>query len=130
MRSIKRRSIYERLSTSNVFLVFLVLLAVFLIRVAIRSKDRVITNDKKMKEISKEINEKKAYSDEISRKVDFLSTDEGAQSILRSKYLGVREGESVAVIVKNENSPELNVSTTTTVVQKSFWQKLSNLLPF
>jgi hypothetical protein len=83
-----------------------------------------------MDEINKEYKERKDYEIEISKKVDFLSTDEGAQSVLRSKFLGIKEGEAVAVIVKDENSPELKSSSTPQKIKSSFWKRLADLLPF
>lgn len=130
MRSIKRRSIFHKISTSNTFIVFLIILAIFFIRVALKSKDRLVNNQKKMDEINKEYKERKDYEIEISKKVDFLSTDEGAQSVLRSKFLGIKEGEAVAVIVKDENSPELKSSSTPQKIKSSFWKRLADLLPF
>jgi hypothetical protein len=49
----------------------------------------------------------------VSDKIDVLSTPEGVESELRSKYRAVRDGESVAVIIDDVQSDTSNEATTT-----------------
>ncbi len=59
----------------------------------------------------------------LAASIDYLKTDQGIESEIRSKFRAVKEGESVTVII--DKSVPTNVQATTT--EKSFWQRLFNL---
>lgn len=64
--------------------------------------------------------------DNLSAKVTFLSTDQGFESELRAKYLAVKDGESVAVIL----DPEVSTTSTSSsvVIQENWFMKMLHAL--
>ena len=58
---------------------------------------------------------------DLSAKVGFLSTDQGVESDLRTKYLAVKTGESVAVIVGSPTSSLAQASSSQSVETNEGW---------
>ena len=65
-----------------------------------------------------ELQKLQEHQQDLSGKVAFLSTDQGVESELRTKYLAVKDDESVAVITGSEVS---TTSTSTPVVVQENW---------
>lgn len=66
---------------------------------------------------------------DIAAKVEYLSTDKGMESEIRSKFRLAEEGESVAVIV-SDTSNATTVATTTGIQKENWWQKLMGMIGF
>lgn len=67
--------------------------------------------------------------DSLAAKVDYLSTSEGVESEIRTKFRAVEEGESVAVIVSEPGAKaDISSSTSRTVTKRSWWQKIAWML--
>ena len=64
----------------------------------------------------------------LAQSVEYMKTDKGIESEIRSKFHVVKEGELVAVIVDNDASNTSDVSTTT--IPASLWQKFWELFGF
>ena len=60
-----------------------------------------------------------AEQKDLSVKIDGLSTPSGLESELRTKYRAVKEGESVAVIVKNDQATSSSAVMSTASVQSA-----------
>lgn len=102
-----RKYIYSPLTLFVLFLVLLVLLkAVW----GVYSKEQLSAQylDRERVEFEKI----KARQDELAKSVEFLKTEQGVEAEIRSKFRAVKEGESVAVILGNEEA------TTTDLVAK------------
>ncbi len=56
----------------------------------------------------------------LASSIDYLKTDQGVESEIRSKFKLVKDGEKVAVIV--DDKP--NIATSTATTTHSFWYKL------
>ncbi len=70
----------------------------------------------------------KSREGSLKEQVAYLSTDEGVEAELRSKFRAAMEGESVAVIVGESSSESSQESTTT---QKSpWWRRLLRFVGF
>jgi hypothetical protein len=67
-----------------------------------------------------------ARNDELSQKVSYLSTEEGIKSEIRNKFRVAEEGESIAVII--DNNELATTSATTTVPQISWWSRMWKFL--
>ncbi len=57
--------------------------------------------------------------------LNYLKTDQGVESEIRSKFRLVKEGEKISVIIDDQNTEITTVSTTT---ENSFWYKILNWL--
>ena len=64
---------------------------------------------------------------DLTKEVDYLSTEQGVEAELRTKYRAVKEGESVAVIVDNSPGQTAAVSEASSSVPAnggSWWTRL------
>jgi cell division protein FtsB len=115
MRYGNRQPIWKKVLSSP-FAILLLLILVFVL-------SRAVSNigDKKDKIDQRLANVNNEYSKLIERervlrdRVDFLSTEEGVEAELRSKYRAVADGEKVAVIIQDDSGTS---SATTTVEKK------------
>ncbi len=81
-----------------------------------RSAD-LISN--KLSQTEEEADKLRLEQQSLSAKVDNLSTPDGIESELRVKYRAVKDGESVAVIVNNDQASTSNVVA---VPEKGWWE--------
>jgi len=68
----------------------------------------------------------KAEQSDLSAQVYKLSTPSGLESELRTKYRAVKEGESVAVIVNDDQATSSSATNTSTT--NGWWNKLLGLI--
>jgi hypothetical protein len=63
---------------------------------------------------------------DISRRVDYLSTDQGVEAEIRTKYHAIKEGEQVAVIVDGSQAANAlqSASGTQATSTPGFWRRL------
>ena len=73
-----------------------------------------------------ELSRIQARETELEQSVEYLKTDKGVESEIRSKFRVVKEGESVAVIIDDE--PKVSPPATTT--QPTFWQRFASFFGF
>lgn len=68
----------------------------------------------------------------LSASIEKLSTPAGVEAELREKYHGVREGESVAVIIDPNESGKVSGATTsgTSTPELTWWGKVLRLVGF
>lgn len=64
----------------------------------------------------------KAHESDLERQVSYLSTDQGVESEIRSKFRAALPGESVAVII--DGTPTSTDNVPVVVPAKSWWMKL------
>jgi len=65
--------------------------------------------------------------------VSRLSTDEGIEAEIRSKYPAVKQGESVAVIIGDSNLDSSSNDTATSsiqIVHTAWWEKVLQMIEF
>jgi hypothetical protein len=70
-----------------------------------------------------------AHQKALNEKVEYLSTDQGIQSEIRTKFRAVEEGESVAVIVGDISSNN-NLQSSSTVISLPWWRKIFEAIGF
>jgi cell division protein FtsB len=103
-----RRYIYSPFTLLVLFIALLVLLkAVW----GVSAKEK-LSSDYLLREQA-EYNRVLDRKKELAQSVEFLKTDRGVESEIRSKFRVVKEGESVAVIVGDEPATTTDVATTT-----------------
>lgn len=112
MQNSNRKYWYRLMHNPFVAIVALVLLF-FLARSAWnmhRSADSVST---KLAQRSSELEKLREDQANLSAKIDSLSTQTGIESELRTKYRAVKAGESVAVIVGEDQTASSGLATST-----------------
>lgn len=119
-------SFWKRFGTSP-FVVLLVLIALFIIvRANIKIYKKVTISDERLNQAMNEVAKLEGRQKDLSARVGQLSTNEGVESEIRTKYMAVKEGESIAVIVdENSGSVTAGVATTTPI---SWWGRVWRLV--
>ncbi len=91
--------------------------------------DKAVASQVKLDEAEAQLAKLQSRHTDLSSKIAYLSTDEGKEAEVRSKYHAVKEGESVAVIVDaNEQAAVVNAATAPTAPAKKWWQKVLDLI--
>lgn len=109
-----KRSPSKRILASRTALVLSIVAFVLLSRAAWSMRSTSLLTQEKFREAENNLSKLQDREKELTAKVAYLSTDEGVEAEIRSKYRAVKEGESVAVIVDEKNATG---STQTAAVQ-------------
>jgi cell division protein FtsB len=115
-------------SPATVVILFIILF--FVAKSTWGMAEKVHLSNLKLDQAKSELARLNERQKELVSRVEYLSTDQGVEAELRTKYRGVKEGESVAVIVGEENaSSTASKLQTANVLQIetdsiSWWQKL------
>ncbi len=112
----QKRFLYSPLALVVLCLILLVVLKALW---GVQTKERLSSEylEREQGELSRAEHRKK----ELAQAVEYLKTDRGVESEIRSKFRVVKEGESVVVIVGDEAPASTSVSTTTPT---GFWKKV------
>lgn len=110
-----------RITRSPLALVGTIFLFVFLLRAAWSVHEKSLVSGARLSQARAELDKLQVRNLDLQAKVGYLSTDQGLEKELRTRYRAIKEGESVAVIV---GEPE---STTTTSASSTepvgWWRK-------
>ena len=98
------RTPFQRLVRSHITLVLASIFFVILAKASWNVHQKAVASSLRLSEAQSELAKLKDRQTDLSSKVDFLSTDQGVESELRTKYLAVHSGESVVVIVGSATS--------------------------
>ena len=86
------------------------------------SKDRLKQSQDSLKALE-------ARKDDLEKKVSYLSTDEGVESEIRTKFRLAEQGESVAVIVgSTEVANTLTATFAASTTEVSIWQRFLSFI--
>lgn len=112
----------KRIANSPITLLFFVIFCFFLAKATFNVHRKASLTDTKLLQAQAEFAKLESRKDVLANKVSTLSTDEGIESEMRTKYRAVREGEFVAVIVddKDKSAP----TTTPPTESTSWWRRL------
>jgi cell division protein FtsB len=116
-----RRYIYSPFTLFILFFMFLVMLKALW---GVYSKERL--SAEYLQKQQAELDRLTTRKSELANSVEYLKTDQGVESEIRSKFRVVKEGESVAVIVGDEES----TSTPVEIEKKGFFSKYFGWLGF
>lgn len=124
------RTFWQKISSSPVAMIVVVIILIIIIRANFRIYGKVYMSNQRLQQAENELSRLQERKVELTTKVDKLSTGEGVESEIRSKYMAVKEGESIAVIIddsqKNNNKDSI-VSTTTDSWFKKVWKWMIGL---
>lgn len=93
---------------------------------------KTVIETEKLSQASAELARLEVQKKDLEEEVKRLSTDQGIEAELRTKYRAVKEGESVAVILDNNNTAAaINTATTSPNNADTSWLgKLLQIIGF
>lgn len=124
------RTFWHKVSSSPIVMVIVIILLIVIIRANFRIYGKVYVSNQRLQQSKNEIARLQERKLELASKVDKLSTGEGVESEIRSKYMAVKEGESIAVIIddsEKNNYKDNMISTTTDSWYKKVWKWMIGL---
>jgi predicted Holliday junction resolvase-like endonuclease len=107
----RKQGLFVKIISSRISVFVLVLLFIFLTKVSIAMREKLSLSQGRLNTAQSELDKLINHQNDLAKKIQFLSTEAGIESELRTKYRAVREGESVAVIL---DAVKLSTSTATT----------------
>lgn len=120
MQEFQQKKKIRRILYSPIVLIILAIILIILIKGvwSVYNKERLSSEnlEQERTELAKLENREKS----LASSFDYLKTDQGIESEIRTKFRAVKEGEKVAVIV-DEKTP---TSSATTTQKHGFWYNL------
>lgn len=103
-----------------------------LARASLNIYSKVETSETKLLQAQANLEKLSERQQDISRKVEYLSTDQGIEAEIRTKYHAVKDGEQVAVIVDDsQKAPAVQSASGTTATSSSgFFGRILRALGF
>ncbi len=108
------KPIYERIAASPLALIAALVVLGFLTRAAWNIHAKASTSSQKLALEQTQLAKLQANQDTLSAKVAYLSTDQGVEAEMRTKFKAVKDGEQVAVIVDDKSQTAAAVEATST----------------
>ena len=111
--------------SSPIVLILALIVLVFVARSAwqMNTKAKDIENKKAL--LDAELAELKIEEERLGQTIEALSTEEGVEYFLRSKYKAVKPGESVAIIIESETTTA--TTSTNTQSKSTLWSKIKSI---
>jgi cell division protein FtsB len=107
------KPLYERIAGSPAVLLVLLIILVLLGKAAWNIHEKARTADIKLSEASDQLAKLQESQRDLSAKVAYLSTDQGVEAEMRTKWKAVKAGESVAVIVDDSQQAAAGAASST-----------------
>ncbi|OHA16424.1 MAG: hypothetical protein A3C79_02260 [Candidatus Taylorbacteria bacterium RIFCSPHIGHO2_02_FULL_45_28] len=126
------RSLWQKLVSSPFSVIAMVIVVFVLARASFNIYGKVETSAAKLNQAQTNLAKIIEYQADISRKVGYLSTDQGIETEIRTKYHAVKDGEEVAVVVDDPQSAKTIQATSSVVATPplGFWARLLRRLRF
>ena len=123
MREFQKKKRIKRILYSPIILLILAIVFVLLFRglLSVYKKERLSAQNLEKDKI--ELQKIADRQSSLAASLDYLKTDQGVESEIRTKFRAVKEGEKVSVIVDDQNPTATTVATTT---KRGFWYKIFN----
>lgn len=123
------KPIYERIAASPLALFVALLVMGLLGKAAWNIHQKEVLTEQKLHEANDQLAKLQDSQADMSSKVAYLSTDDGIEAEMRTKFKAVKNGESVAVIVDDTNQSAAVVAASTTE-STGWWQHFLQFLGF
>ncbi|MDQ5893143.1 MAG: hypothetical protein QG640_154 [Patescibacteria group bacterium] len=122
MLEFQKKKKLRKVLYSPIVLLLLAILFVLLLRGVwgVYQKDRLSSGNLEKERM--ELEKLTLREKNLAASLDYLKTDQGIESEIRTKFRVVKEGEEVAVIIDGQ----IEASTTPTTTPQSFWYRLFN----
>lgn len=129
-----KRSPMRRFLSSPIALAGAFLVLVFLVRAIGTIHGKVAESERRLAEARAQYQRLSQRQSTLAEQVGYLSTPEGQEAEVRTKYHGIRDGESLAVIV-DDGSPTASSSQVAALgdaaavaQSQSWWRKLLGMI--
>ncbi len=109
----RKPGLFSKIMSSRLVLIVLICLFAFLTKVSFTMKDRLESSKNKLNLANSELTKLKNHQADLANKIQYLSTEQGIEAELRTKYRAIRNGESVAVII-DEDKQATSTATSST----------------
>lgn len=121
--------------SSPFVLIIIIIVFIFLARGVWGIRQKVVVSNTKYESIKKELDRLQSRKQDLADRINYLSTDQGIEAELKSRYGAVRNGESVAVIIdqNSQSANALQVSSTSPLGsegKKSFLDRVFGIFGF
>ena len=120
-----RSSFWKKVVASPLTLIVSAVLLAVLAKANWNIYTKASLSNTKLNQAQIELARQQARETELSGKVSDLSTDQGIEAEIRTKYHAVKEGESVAVIIdENKTASVVDASMTVATTSVSWWGRM------
>ncbi len=126
-------SSWKRFISSPFTLVAVIILFLFLTKAVWGIREKNTLSVSRLELAQAELTKLESHQRDLAEQIRYLSTEQGIESELRTKYRAIREGESVAVIVDdNQTAAVIDASSTimNKVDEKSWVKKVLRFFGF
>jgi cell division protein FtsB len=126
-------SSWKRFISSPFTLVAVIVLFLFLTKAVWGIREKNTLSVSRLELAQAELTKLESHQRDLAEQIRYLSTEQGIESELRTKYRAIREGESVAVIVDdNQTASVIDASSTVMnkVDEKSWFKKVLGFFGF
>ncbi len=119
MREFEQKKKLRKVLYSRTIIFFLFLIVLFLARATwkVYKKEQITRHN--LNQVADEYKRLEERELAIKSSVDYLQTDKGVESEIRSKFRAVKPGEQVAIIINDEVKKPVPPP-----IEKTFWQKV------
>lgn len=122
--------------SSPLILIVLLFLFIVLARANFGLYKKVFKSSNRLDMAQFELDKTNERSKDLSKRLQALSTNEGIEAEIRTKFHAVKAGESVAVIIDEENTASIDnsiknnsiISEDSNTKKTSFWHKFLSLI--
>jgi len=123
------RPLWRRILTSPFTLVVVLIVLIFTWRGAVSIREKAQASQARLNQARAQLAKLQSRQSELSNQISYLSTDEGKEAEVRNKYHAILSGESVAVIIGNDQVADAAMASTTFVeAPERWWQKILDLV--
>ena len=124
------RSMWKKIISSPFTLVVVIILFLFLTKAVWTIREKKLLSVSRLKATEDEFAKLEAHQKDLSDQINFLSTEQGMESELRTKYRAIRDGESVAVIIDNKQTVSVSKVEVNIENKNSWWSRILQVFGF
>jgi uncharacterized protein YlxW (UPF0749 family) len=128
-----KSGVWRKIISSPFTLVVVLIFFIFMLKVVWNIREKLAESNSRLRSTNVELTKLQAHQNNLSNKISYLSTEQGIEAELRTKYRAIREGESVAVIVDVDqaSSSLSHASTSEQIVSDlSWWKRMLQVVGF
>lgn len=125
--------IWRKIISSKITLIVILIVLILMARGANEMKRKNDLSASRLDTIKKDYQKLDTYKTELENRINYLSTTEGIESELRTKFRAVKEGEQIAVIIDKDaesSSSSTVINNVANANDGSLWSKLLSFLGF
>jgi cell division protein FtsB len=128
-----KSGVWRKIISSPFTLVIILIFFIFMLKVVWNIREKLSDSNSRLRSTNAEFMKLQAHQNDLSNKISYLSTEQGIEAELRTKYRAIREGESVAVIVdEDQASSSLTHASSSQQTDSniSWWRRILRVVGF